>query len=137
MKSPLTAIAVLTAMITLASTSYADAFKCTEIETDRKEKFEIVVTELETITNKVSFGKAFDNVYRVQVQVYSNNGTKLSLLKNFEALAKNSDVQYNISAIKKQGFSFWRFLDEEDQDGAIFYSATGQNAEIRLNCQNL
>ncbi|WP_413290900.1 hypothetical protein [Bdellovibrio sp. HCB337] len=125
----------LAAFVTLSSQAYAGTFTCKEIETDRSEKVEVVVTELADITDQVSFGKAFDQVLKVRLQIFSVVGTKKSLVKEFDAFAKQYDVQYQVSALKKHGFYLGRYLDEEDQDYLIARDSQGQETEFRLNCQ--
>jgi len=123
-------------LVALTSTSYASTLTCSEIETNSPEKIEVVVNNLVDLTEIVSFGRAFDEVWKVKVQVYSVVGTNKSLIKEFEAISKAIDVQYFISSVKKNGFSFWRYMDEKNQDGVELTSANGQKQSHRLNCKN-
>jgi hypothetical protein len=62
-------------------------------------------------------------------------GGNQTVLKQFSALSVTNDVLYTISAVKKNGFKFYLYLDEYDQAGIELTSKTGQKQKISLSCE--
>ncbi len=140
---------LLITAISLLSFSYSFAsqelltFTCREIsQTSVNQKpviakngIEVVVKELRNITKAVSFGKHFDYVYSVKVWMYKVKSEQKNLIKSFDSIAKKSDVQYQVSALKREGFALNIFLDEEDDSYVTLVDSDGSKKDVPLRCE--
>ena len=124
----------------LASTLSAQAsvLNCRDNVDVRQEvlrpRYTVKVTELENITNKVPYGRNYDSVLRVRVDLKVTLGSRLLENRAFEAIARTEDVMYNVSAVREQGFKFWTYLDELDQSGIELTDRSGRKTEVQLTC---
>ncbi len=112
----------------------SDKTVCYEIETKSATKVQVVIETLKDITNSVSYGRHYDSITKVKVTVNEITRGRKTEIKSFLAIARKADVQYNISSVKKDGFLFWQFLDEEDQDGVRLSTRSGKKVSHRLHC---
>jgi hypothetical protein len=137
----ITAISLLCFSYSFASQELL-TFTCREIsQTSANQKpviakngIEVVVKELKNISKTVSFGKHFDYVYSVKVWMYKVKSEQKNLIKSFDSIAKKADVQYQVSALKREGFALNIFLDEEDDSYATLVSSDGSKKDVPLRC---
>lgn len=131
MKSILSAL-----LLTLAtSQSFATTFVCNELNGRNPHKLQVVITELENITKRVSYGVHFDSVLLVQVELSEIfNGRKLKT-KKFEAIAKTEDVLYNVTSVRENGFKFGMYMDEDDQNWIELTSSNGTKRKAHFRCE--
>jgi hypothetical protein len=125
----------LIAFLFLTVQARAANIVCTEIESKGSSKIEVEIQELEDITKKVPYGAYYDSIKKVKVHVneIKRNGFKVPL-KSFDAISRAEDVQYGITSVKKNGFLFWMYLDEEDQDGVRLTTRAGKKEVHNLHC---
>lgn len=72
----------------------------------------------------------FDYISKTIVSIHKKTKGKKQLLKSFTAVAKKADVNYQI---EKGDFRFWRFLDEENEDG-FSMTVNGRSESYNLHC---
>ena len=100
-------------------------------------RYVVTIEQTKDITKEIRKIRSVDNAYQVNVTVGTEmeNGTNYSEIKKFSAVASNEDVYYTISSVKKNGFSFFLYLDEYDQAGMTLTSKDGSKQKITLNCE--
>ena len=135
---------VLLFVFAFSTTGFAKelyTYKCTSIANDDLESeilrgtTSVTITELANVTEKVSWGERYDVVYKVKVDILQTLGSEVTKQQSFINYATNSDVEYNISAVKKEGVSIYIFLDEMDQAGIVFTDSNGKKNTVRLSCK--
>lgn len=128
-------------VIALAFTTlsaHAGAFNCKENREFQpkspKGEFSLTITTLRDITRNVPYGKDFDAVYEVLVNVKKTNGSRVLMDKKFKAVATSMDVMYKISAVKSHGFRFNTYLDELDQSEMTVVDTDWNQVKVHLDC---
>lgn len=130
---------ILASMSLLMSLSAsAEGMKCQEIlERTTTEvlraQYSVKVTHLAEITNSPAYSH-LDHAWKVRVDLLQAVGRNVVIKKSFEAVATSYDVQYQISAVKAQGFSFNAYLDELNESSMTLTDANGTKKRISLNC---
>ncbi|MBC7755005.1 MAG: hypothetical protein H7Z71_12255 [Moraxellaceae bacterium] len=122
--------------------SAADTYKClqdlpfSEFEVLRS-RYVVSIDETKDITKEIRKIRPVDVAREVKVSIGTEfeNGTGYTEIKNFSTIATSEDVNYTISSVKKNGFSFYLFLDEFDEAGMTLTNADGSKEEIRLICE--
>ena len=130
-----TLIFALSTLVAFSSTAFANGYHCKEINSNNEQQVEVVVTELGDVTNTIPWGKDYDSVSSVKVQVYVTNDGQFALIQEFQGLATTMDVIYTITSQRKNGFTFRKYLDEDDQDYLVLKNANSQETEHQISCQ--
>lgn len=126
-------IAIFALATISAQASELTTYKCKQLAGE-KLAAQVIVQELEDVTDSVSFGEQYDRVYRVKVDVIVKKNRQAILENSFYSFATAEDVYYKISAVKKEGMKFYTYLDEMDQAGIEFIAEDGSKTTIRLSC---
>lgn len=122
----------------MTTSVYARTYRCEGISGSRvnkEEKTLVVIKELKEVTNSVPFGKHYDRVYVVKVDIAKILGNKIIFARSFLSYATSADVEYTVSSLKKEGVRIHIFLDEADQAGIEITGANGTRQKIHLSCK--
>lgn len=136
MKSILSLLTLLSLTTTQASELYA--YTCKEKSNSSSEAIYVVrIQETKDLTKALRNYRSVDQAAAVKISLNLevNNGSIYTNLKTFEAIATSEDVFYTISSVKKNGFSFYLYLDEYDQAGMVLTNADGKKERINLICE--
>lgn len=123
-------------LVLFSASSFADTYYCKTylppVHTDiARTTTYVTIVEGE----KLKAGKKYDYSYAAHITIETrvDGYKKKNLVKEADVVANQEDVDYTINS-RKEGISFWNFLDEMDQAGIKYRTEDGDTVEVRLTC---